>query len=963
MKLPFIDQNFVRIVGRLTKKADDLHDEAQVLAMQSAVMAEQTLKHEDVRLEHTFFRAARGDDLCLTLLGSVDAKGSAASYRRGLRSVQSLLDESQLAFAPVRGEMTDPLRGLLEQYGVCDVVQGAPYMSASIYSSNVGHIGVVSYQRYSAEARRRPVRVDLMRQIRRLKQSGAEFIIVYVNDRSRKENTIGKREKNLFDMIARMGADYIVGVSPDLRDGGATYSYHGKTQRAVYSVGTFLTSSAKRSTGRVVLRLVLRRIHGELTLVQETYYPFEQIAGRGMVSLLTEKAEIAGMKPETLRRAAQLEHEMIRIRPANRMLTVEKMFEVMGEELPKKLEYMRDFSVGKVCARSYECRGGDAFFFRQTFDDPNDLVPSNPKTRERMVRRMSHIAQPIISYRKVPLRTPYAVVPDTIEAHIAVCAYLRNQFPVSYIGITGSVGKTSTKDMLYEVMSMRFRTLKSEKNSNVQVKIGLDIQKLTSDCEVFIQELGGGRPGGASRHSRMILPDVTVITNIGDAHIGNFYGDRTKLMENKLGIGDGMPEDGLMLLNGDDPLLVTAKPPRRAIYYAVHNQNADYYVEDIRELGGYTTFLVVRRGRKTRVRLNVLGEHNILNAVCCFAIGEHYGIPVKDIVEGLSHFETSGIRQNLVRVCGVSLFMDCYNASSESMKSSLEVLSKIPTNKGGKRVALIGDITGMGDEVENVHRHIADTVLQTPPDHTIFFGTSIREAYDIVKEHGLSVFYTTDRDELNAHLDEVMKPGNVLMAKGSSKMLLEYSVDMVFGTRFTDLRMVEKVRFRKYHTGHVHYNLFADYATAVRSAGLPETIRIRSHIGKIPVVNLGGAIGHSKLKKVIMPDTIRHIDSRAFHDCGELTTVRFSTGVKMIGNAAFKNCAKLQSAELYEGLRHIGSEAFRGCASLRELFIPESVAQIGKNAFADCSEMHITCVKDSYADRYLTRNNIAHDYC
>lgn len=900
------------------------------------------------------------NNIKINLLGAVYPDGNLNDYEQDVKSIKkhfSAVDLSLAAF--MENDNSSRLQSMLDEHGIKNVMGGESYMLSSIYRSDAGNVGVIAYRRFGSEAKTRHVKVDIMSRIIGLRKAKADYIIIYVCDHIKNERELGSREKNLFRFFAKLGADYVVGVTPNIRDGGTCYSFNKKISRNVYSVGTFLTSNNNISQKRVSVRIVLRNVHERLCLVHESYYPFYRVAGKGMQSMLYRKQDVHEIEPELLKISSQVQEEMGRIRPADKMLTVGKLMQVIGTELPAHLEYMRDFSVGKLCARTYECIPGDVFFFRQPFDDPNDLVKVSPRSRLKLAKRMSKKALLIVSFMELPVKTPYVVCEDTIEAHISACAYLRSQYNTSYIGITGSVGKTSTKDLLYEVISTKYNTLKSERNSNVQVKIGLDIQKLTDSCQVFIQEIGGGRPGGASRHSRMVLPDVTVVTNIGDAHIGNF-GSREKLMENKLGIADGMNENGVMFLNGDDPLLQKAEPGCKAVFYGVNNKNADYYADNIKESHRGVTFDIVHDGKSKQVELNVLGEHNILNAVCCFAIGEHYNIPYENIAAGLARFKTSGIRQNLVNVCGIKLYMDCYNASSVSMSASMEVLSKIPLNNGGKRIAVIGDMTGLGDLAQNVHRDVADKIIKAKPDHIIFFGKNIEETYDIVAAENISCFYTHDRAKLNEHIESVVNPGDVVMVKGSSKALLEYTIDCVFGTRFTDQRLLDEVEFKRVKFSNIQYNLFEHYATALNPVKKNANVRISGSVAGIKVVNIGPHFGYPDLESFVMPDSIRHIANNAFKDCENLEVIKLSPNVKFIGDSAFKNCRSVKSLKLPEKLLHIGEEAFAGCTSLTDVYIPSSVVQIGENAFSNCTELVISCIKNSYADKYLSEKNVEH---
>ena len=899
--------------------------------------------------------------LVINCMGDVDLSNT-KGYQQDLASIRGLLGKADLSLAHVTGASDDNKKAavqLLDGYGI-KLLSSEYMIQPQILHTEFGGIGIVTYERFREAARTSHVKVELMRCLLVLKARKADYIIVYVGNRMR-SGGITSKEAKLYRLMSRMGADYIVGVTPNCRDSGSTYlKRDGRVARSVYSLGTFLSNNKKISHRRVVLRLKLRRINGQLCLFHETYFPYYRISRYGLVSLIQGNERYLS-KEKARDCLAETENEMRRIRPANRAFTIGKMMELIHTPLPEEYQYLAEFSVGKVCSRSFEVMPGDVFFFREPFEDPNDLEPVNPRMRLRIPKRVAKQgAMLLISFQKLPFACRCVVTDNAMEAHIKVCAYLRNQFQMHTIGITGSIGKTSTKDMLAEVMKMRYHTVKSERNSNVQVKIGMNLQKLDSSCDVFIQEIGGGRPGGASRHARMIRPEVTVVTNIGDAHIGNF-GSREKLMENKLQIIEGMTDQGVLYLNGDDPLLVTARPKCKTVFYAVRNKKADYYVENLTERGASTFFTIVHGQHKARVRLNVLGEYNVLNAVCCFAIGEQFKIPEKDILQGLTHFHTTGIRQNLVRVCGRKFFMDCYNASSESVKSSMEVLTKIAIEPGKKRIAVLGDITGMGDLTEKIHQDIGQTLMRYPVDQVVLYGDSVKYTQEVLEEHGIDSLRFTNRKELNHTLEQLVDEGDVVLFKGSSKMLLEQSVDMVYGTRLTDQRLLDESEYRRVRKKGVTYDLFGTYATV--SAYTPDRsgkgiVRVSDMVGSIPVVNIGPAFTGRNVVEVQIPASIRHIASNAFKGCNRLKKLQLPRSLKFIGNYAFQDCCGLCQMDLPKGLLHIGAGAFQGCTGLTEITIPDSVVQIGKNAFKTGGKLTIRCSQGSYAQQYLKEANI-----
>ena len=433
-------------------------------------------------------------------------------------------------------------------------------------------------------------------------------------------------------------------------------------------------------------------------------------------------------------------------------------------------------------------------------------------------------------------------------------------------------------------------------------------------------------------------------------------------MNNKLGIIDGMPENGVLFLNADDPLLVNAQPNCNKILFAVHNHDADFYADNIRADGNKTTFEIVHNGHRVPAKLDVPGEHNVLNAVCAFAIGSHYGIPEKSMVTGISNFKTQGIRQNIVQACGVKMFLDCFNASSGSVESSIKTFTQLQIPKNGKRIALLGDITGLGELAEATHKEIAQPLIENPADVFIFYGDNIRYTYEAVKAQGLEAHYVSTHKDVCRLLAQIAKPGDAIMAKGSSKMKLEYVLDCVYGTRFFDGVLIDENAYYRVSMDGVSYNLFSSHSTAVKPKPAKRHARVRAKVGVVTVNNIATAFGTPKLESVELPATIRHIGVSAFLNCKNLKRVDGASGLQYIGMAAFKNCSRLESFVLPETVLHIGNEAFTGCTSLKELYIPESVVQIGPNAFANCPNLKITCKAGSYAENYLKKNSLPFTY-
>ena len=901
-------------------------------------------------------------EIAINCLGCIDLGSDLDKFKDDLHGIRDLLSVADISFAAscfgkhstqTYGQFSKHLKNLR----IVDAAYKNTFIKSMLYTSQAGNVGICACMLSCRNASTHRIRMELVREYYMLRRMGAEYVIVYMDSKQQEVTT--ERNKRLCRLLLKAGVDYIVSVKPGTLDSGVTYRQkNGSVSRAVYSAGTFLSNRKDFPEARALLHIKLRKAGGKLQIFEESYYPLGYYPDQGLKNLIAKNAKLSRPSVDIL---ANIEHMLPRLRRADKILRMGTVMELCQVQLPDALAYLQDFSVGKVCARSFEVQPGDVFFFREQFADANDLVRQTPREYLKIARiAKKRGTMLIISHRDLPFRCNAVLCDHVMEAHIAVCAHLRQQFATKTICITGSIGKTSTKDMLFEVMKMKFHTRKSEHNTNVQVWIGENIQKLDSACQVFIQETGGGRPGGASRHARMVLPEVAVITNIGDAHLGNFGGDQLALMQNKLGIIEGMPENGILYLNADDPLLVNAKPGCKTVLFAVHNRNADYYVENLKTDGNQTTFQIVHKGHRVDAKLFVPGEHNVLNAVCAFAIGQHYGIPEADMVEGISHFKTQGIRQNIVQACGMTLFLDCFNASSGSVESSSKTFRQIKIPENAKRIALLGDITGLGEMAEATHKEIAQPLLANPADVFVFYGKDIRHTYEIIHAQGLNAHYVSTLEDVCATLANIAKPGDVIMAKGSSKMQLEYVLDRVFGTCFFDGVLINEKAYYRTSTGGVSYHLFQTHATAIKPSKDTARVRVRSGIGMVKVTAIAASFGGPKLEQVELANTVLHIGNCAFQDCQKLKRVEGTGQLKYIGQAAFKNCSSLEKIHLPETLLHIDSEAFMGCTVLKELYIPEHVAQIGTNAFAGCPDLKITCKAGSYAQAYLNSCGISY---
>lgn len=790
-----------------------------------------------------------------------------------------------------------------------------------------------------------------------------DYVMAYVLRNEANTITKSATERALIRKLANLGLNSIFASNAyGIHAGGNIKRTDGAFTNAYGSTGTLYGHHAEAEGSAVALRykLVLSK-SGEKYITNKGYMPLYTMPSMEKINHIVRidyQNEEHRRNEKMMAALEYIENESGKLRDIRNILTINDICEILKVELPEEYQYLKNVTVGKVCSRSFEVNSGDVLFFREPFDDINDTEVKPLEVRMRIVEKArSRGARFIFSYVDLDPSIPHVKVEHAREAHITVCAHLRQMYPVKTIGITGSVGKTSTKDMMYNVLNEKYATYRNLRNSNTQVNIGLHIQEFKGGYEFFIQEIGGGRPGGASRHSRMILPEATVVTNIGDAHIGNF-GSREAIMKSKLGIVDGMDSRGTLFLNGDDPLLRTVKLPVDTVFYGVDNKECDYYADNVIEENGKTFFDICHEDHVVPACLNVLGIYNVLNAVCCYAIGKKFGLSDAEIVAGISKFETSGVRQNLISVAGYNLFVDCFNASPASIDSSLSVLENIETEH--KKIAIIGDVTGMAELAHDIHVEIGNIVKKYKMDTLICYGEESKAVYEIAKEAGINAVSFTEPKKLETYLMSIVEPGDVILFKGSSKMQLAERIDSMFGTMLSDQRYIDGVKYKTTTYNKVQYNLYPEYATVTGCNDYAGVINVAKSIRGRTVYNIGeGAFTEKEnITGVKLNNNIRHIGEGAFNGCVTISNIILPKNVKFIGDKAFSDCTNLKQVTIPEGLMHIGEGAFSGCFALEELNLSGNVTEIGPNAFDQCENLLVKCPAGSYAEKYCIANGI-----
>lgn len=368
------------------------------------------------------------------------------------------------------------------------------------------------------------------------------------------------------------------------------------------------------------------------------------------------------------------------------------------------------------------------------------------------------------------------IVDNTLKALGDIARYYRKKFTdLRVVGVTGSVGKTSTKEMISLVLSQKFNTLKTQGSLNNEIGLPHTLFGISSDTQAAVIEMGMSHSGEISRLSSIALPNVCVVTNIGTAHIGNL-GSQENILKAKMEILDGADYYAPLIVCADDKYLASApkRPDRPKFTYSLSDKRADVYASDIERDENGSSFTINHGDEKIRARVNVAGSHNILNALCAYTVGSYYEIEPQKMALAIAQFQTDGVRQNRVEKNGISFVLDCFNASPEAMKASLEVFGD--SKAQGRKIAVLADMLELGKQSKNYHKSVGEKFALTGADMLVCYGEdaaqyaagAVKKGFDKEKCHCF-----TDEKELEDFLKSEIKTGDLVLFKGSHGMKLD----------------------------------------------------------------------------------------------------------------------------------------------------------------------------------------------
>jgi UDP-N-acetylmuramoyl-tripeptide--D-alanyl-D-alanine ligase len=373
-------------------------------------------------------------------------------------------------------------------------------------------------------------------------------------------------------------------------------------------------------------------------------------------------------------------------------------------------------------------------------------------------------------------KKPYIMVDSTVQALQKIAEFYRKGLDIKVVGITGSVGKTSTKEMIASVLSEKYKVLKTQGNFNNGLGLPLTIFGLTDEDEIAVLEMGISDFGEMHLLSKIARPDICVFTNIGICHLEQLH-TRDGILKAKTEMFDYMAQDGSVIINGDDDKLcmIEAVKGREPYRYGMSSDN-DVYLKESENLGLKGTRCVIGTPQgDVQAVIPIPGRHMIYNAMAGAMTGILLGLNTEEIKAGIEHLESLAGRNHIVETSELTIIDDCYNANPVSMKASVDVVQSV----SGRKVCILGDMGELGVEEASLHQEVGRYVAESGVDLAVFIGNLaryMRKGYETMAPSGNSVYFESV-EEFLAHSGEIFREKDTVLVKASHFMKFDRIVD------------------------------------------------------------------------------------------------------------------------------------------------------------------------------------------
>ncbi len=438
-----------------------------------------------------------------------------------------------------------------------------------------------------------------------------------------------------------------------------------------------------------------------------------------------------------------------------------------------------DYFTG-VSIDSRTIRSGDCFFAvsGDNFDGHNYVTEAFAKGAACAV-----VSRDVDSGGNCLLR-----VSDTVKALGDFAAEYRRRTNFKVVAITGSVGKTMTRQITYHVLSRHFRVITAPKNFNNNIGLPLTLLHADPQDEIVVAELGSNHPGEIAQLTRIAQPDVAVITNVYPAHLEGF-GDLQTIVREKMSISEGLQTGGVFFINGDCDILLEACRDKGIKFISFgKSDRCDIQARNITHTGSGCRFTV--EGRE--IFLPLLGVGNVGNALAAWAVCSRFAITIDDFAEAAKTLQPLAMRAELLQIGKLTLLCDCYNANPASMKNALDILAQLGSDKKGRLVFICGDMAELGAQSEKFHTELGILIAKTKVQLLLAVGKFAKVAAEAARryaDYDLQIECFDDVSAVCNRLQKFIKNSDIILVKGSRAAKLENAVEKlneIFGKRIEE---------------------------------------------------------------------------------------------------------------------------------------------------------------------------------
>lgn len=618
--------------------------------------------------------------------------------------------------------------------------------------------------RYSSES--------LKRDVLSAKKNGAQFIIAYIHWGMMNSTAITDIQRKTAVEMADLGVDFIAGSHPHVVQ---QFDYieceNNKKVPCIYSMGNFFTGmeelKANRDSVAVQLKLtsdLQGTVKSEIKLIPcctlnadkgQVIFRCDDIKDDKYNLLLKQSKERTEKILYSSKNKENALAEKIFTHKDN--ITVKQVLQLIGGTPNFDVTSISNKKISKTTYTNPRLKDSVYFVIRindytNPYDVDIELLKANPLF--------------VVTQRELK-GVNCLIVPNVNTAYQKFATEYKRLFSTKIVAITGSVGKTTTKNIITAVLEKQFKIQSTFDSKNIPNAVADNMLRLNSDSEYFVLETASSQPNQIHKSSLVGQPSACVITNIGTSHI-DLMGSVQNICDTKMQILDGADKNAPIFLNADDSYLAKATTDHPVVYYGIDSENADYKAKNIVVGDNIITFDVVYKDNITPVTLQMHGKHNIYNALAAFAVGKWAGELDENIVAGLYGYKPTGIRQNVFDADGVTVIADCYSLDTISIISAVEALHEKKCE--GRRICVLGHIMRMGKFTEEMHHKVGTEIAKNDIDITLCYDDDSHFVAEKVNELGKkALFFNNNKYKLIQYLRENVKKGDVVLFKGAQK--------------------------------------------------------------------------------------------------------------------------------------------------------------------------------------------------